>query len=127
MTEVKPKEKAASANKVRDFTAAHGDAGKSKAPAKDAASQEDKPRRGRPAKAEKPATEKPTQPRDKMSQSKKSSGEVAPKDIPTPEPEQPAQPRDTTQAEKEEIVYLDLSELHPFKNHPFGVRDDAEM
>ena len=91
MTEVKPTEKAASANKVRDFTAAHGDAGKSKAPAKEAASQEDKPRRGRPAKAEKPATEKPTQPRDKMSQSKKSSGEVAPKDIPTPEPEQPAQ------------------------------------
>ena len=28
---------------------------------------------------------------------------------------------------KEEIVYLNLSELHPFKNHPFGVRDDAEM
>lgn len=28
---------------------------------------------------------------------------------------------------KEEIVYLDLSDLHPFKDHPFGVRDDAEM
>ena len=28
---------------------------------------------------------------------------------------------------KEEIVYLNLSDLHPFKNHPFGVRDDAEM
>ncbi len=28
---------------------------------------------------------------------------------------------------KEEIVYLNLSELHLFKNHPFGVRDDAEM
>ena len=24
-------------------------------------------------------------------------------------------------------MYLNLSELHPFKNHPFGVRDDAEM
>ena len=43
------------------------------------------------------------------------------------EPEQPAQPRDATRAEKEEIVYLNLSELHPFQNHPFGVRDDAEM
>ena len=36
-------------------------------------------------------------------------------------------PRDATRAEKEEIVYLNLSDLHPFKDHPFGVRDDAEM
>ena len=42
----------------------------------------------------------------------------------TPEP--PA-PRDATRPAKEEIVYLNLSDLHPFKNHPFGVRDDAEM
>ena len=42
----------------------------------------------------------------------------------TPEP---SAPRDATRAEKEEIVYLKLSDLHPFKNHPFGVRDDAEM
>ena len=44
-----------------------------------------------------------------------------------PAPEQPPQPRDATRAEKEEIVYLNLSELFPFKDHPFGVRDDAEM
>ena len=42
----------------------------------------------------------------------------------TPEP---SAPRDATRAEKEEIVYLNLSDLHPFKNHPFGVLDDAEM
>ena len=42
----------------------------------------------------------------------------------TPEP---SAPRDATRAEKEEIVYLNLADLHPFKNHPFGVRDDAEM
>ena len=42
----------------------------------------------------------------------------------TPEP---SAPRDATRAEKEEIVYLNLSDLHPFKNHPCGVRDDAEM
>ena len=42
----------------------------------------------------------------------------------TPEP---SAPRDATRAEKEEIVYLNLSDLHPFKNHPFGVRDDSEM
>ena len=39
----------------------------------------------------------------------------------------PSAPRDGTRAEKEEIVYLNLADLHPFKNHPFGVRDDAEM
>ena len=42
-------------------------------------------------------------------------------------PEENPQPRDATRAEKEEIVYLNLSELFPFKDHPFGVRDDAEM
>mgnify|MGYP001042925186 CR=1 FL=1 len=46
---------------------------------------------------------------------------------PPPAPEQPPEPRDATRAEKEEIVYLKLSELFPFKDHPFGVRDDAEM
>ena len=29
--------------------------------------------------------------------------------------------------QKEEIVYLNLSDLHPFKKSSFGVRDDAEM
>ncbi|MPM09480.1 Nucleoid occlusion protein [bioreactor metagenome] len=44
------------------------------------------------------------------------------------EPEQPPVPRDATRSEEpEQIVYLNLSELHAFKNHPFGVRDDAEM
>ena len=34
---------------------------------------------------------------------------------------------DATRPVQEEIVYLDLSELHAFKDHPFEVRDDAEM
>ena len=42
-------------------------------------------------------------------------------------PEENPQPRDATRAEKGEIVYLKLSELFPFKDHPFGVRDDTEM
>ena len=29
--------------------------------------------------------------------------------------------------EVEQVVYIKLSELHPFKNHPFQVRDDEEM
>ena len=92
------------------------------------------PRRGRPAKADKAAPDKaPSQPRDKKSQSKGTQGakaatvkEEAPA-APPPAPEQPPEPRDATRAEKEEIVYLNLSELFPFKDHPFGVRDDAEM
>lgn len=65
-----------------------------------------------------------------MSQSKAAPENAAPnpQEAPAPAaPEQPAAPRDATRAEKEEIVYLNLSELRPFKNHPFGVRDDAEM
>ncbi len=88
-------------------------------------------RRGRPAKADKAAPDRPpSQPRDKMSQSKgaKAATVKGKEEAPAaPAPEQPPQPRDATRAEKEEIVYLNLSELFPFKDHPFGVRDDAEM
>ncbi|ANU53515.1 ParB/RepB/Spo0J family partition protein [Acutalibacter muris] len=88
-------------------------------------------RRGRPAKADKAATDRPpSPPRDKMSQSKggKAATVKGKEEAPAaPAPEAPPQPRDATRAEKEEIVYLNLSELFPFKDHPFGVRDDAEM
>ncbi|RKJ75016.1 ParB/RepB/Spo0J family partition protein [Butyricicoccus sp. 1XD8-22] len=88
-------------------------------------------RRGRPAKADKAAPDKPpSPPRDKMSQSKgaKAATVKGKEEAPAaPAPEPPPQPRDATRAEKEEIVYLKLSELFPFKDHPFGVRDDAEM
>ena len=100
-----------------------------------------KPRRGRPSSVDKaaPAEAKPLG-RDKMSQSKKAPVKSAPAkeeapsaDKPAPAkeepsvPEQPPAPRDASRAEKEEIVYLNLSDLHAFKNHPFGVRDDEEM
>ena len=65
-----------------------------------------------------------------MSQSKATPENAAPNPqgaLAPAAPEQPAVPRDATRAEKEKIVYLNLSELRPFKNHPFGVRDDAEM
>ena len=140
--ENQPEEKATPAPKVLDFSAA-----KNKAPAKEETAPEkksvkeqaaEKPKRGRPAKADKAApAEKPKQPRDKMPQSKKAPGKEAPippkrevpsKEAKAPEQEQPAAPRDATRsAEPEQIVYINLSELHPFKNHPFGVRDDAEM
>ena len=140
--ENQPEEKATPAPKVLDFSAA-----KNKAPAKEETAPEkksvkeqaaEKPKRGRPAKADKAApAEKPKQPRDKMPQSNKAPGKEAPippkrevpsKEAKAPEQEQPAAPRDATRsAEPEEIVYLNLSDLHPFKDPPFGVRDDAEM
>ena len=128
----------ASSGKVVDFAAAREEAGKDKSPKDKAAKQKApeekdkgtaKPHRGRPAKADKAAHDKAKpQPRDKMSQSKPPAGKGAPaKDEAPAPPEQPPAPRDATRPEKEEIVYLNLSELRPFKNHPFGVRDDAEM
>lgn len=46
----------------------------------------------------------------------------------TPAPVQPLQPREAPRpGEQEQIVYLNLTELCGFKNHPFGVRDDEEM
>ena len=102
-----------------------------------------KPRRGRPPKADRAAPEagekKPGRGRAPKAKADKASGKgkraapskgappaPAKEEAPAPPPE-PAQPRDATRAEKEEVVYLNLSDLHPFKDHPFGVRDDAEM
>ena len=80
-----------------------------------------KPGKGRPPKAEKAAPEQTKPP-------KAGKTHAAPEEkAAPPAPEVPPTPRDATRAEKEEIVYLDLSDLHPFKDHPFGVRDDAEM
>lgn len=133
----------APAGKVVDFAAVRDGAAKDKPPEKakvpDKGKQADSPapRRGRPPKEDKAAPP----PRDKKSQSKgaglsspgkkntsHSSAKAAPAVGPKPPvPEQPAEPKDATRAVKEEIVYLDLSELHAFKDHPFEVRDDAEM
>ena len=112
--------------------------------------EQKKARRGRPPKADRAAPEagekktgkgRATKPKDKAAPGKtdKAPGKgkraapskgappaPAKEEAPAPPPE-PAQPRDATRAVKEEVVYLNLSDLHPFKDHPFGVRDDAEM
>lgn len=124
--------------KVVDFAAAREEATKDKAAAQKAAPQKapadksdgaDKPRGGRPAKADKAASGEAVAPkRDKKSQSRPAAKKAPVKEEAAPaQPEQPPEPRDASRGEKEEVVYLNLSELHPFKNHPFGVRDDAEM
>ena len=116
----------AHSGKVVDFAAARDEAAteekkaiKQKPPAeKDKAA---KPGRGRPPKTEKASPEQTKPP-------KAGKTHAAPEEkAAPPAPEVPPTPRDATRAEKEEIVYLDLSDLHPFKDHPFGVRDDAEM
>lgn len=129
----------APAGKVVNFIAARDGATKGKPPEKAVAPDKDKqadkakdaakPRRGRPPKVDKAAPDKAKpQPRDKMSQSKPPAGKGAPATAKAPAAtEQPPAPRDAARGVKEEIVYLNLSELRPFKNHPFGVRDDAEM
>ena len=47
------------------------------------------------------------------------------------EPESPAPPPEPITAprtgEQEQIVHINLAELHPFKNHPFQVKQDSEM
>ena len=136
------------AGKVVDFTAVRDGTAKGKPPEKVAAPDKGKqpeaptPRRGRPPKEIKSAPGKAS-PRDKKSQGKgaglstpakkkdsrtSGGGKATPIVEPKPPlPEQPTEPRDATRPVKEEIVYLDLSELHAFKDHPFEVRDDAEM
>lgn len=112
--------------KVVDFAAARDEAAKEEKKAiKQKPPKEKgkatKPGKGRPSKAEKAAPEQTKPP-------KAGKTHAAPEEkAAPPAPEVPPTPRDATRAEKEEIVYLDLSDLHPFKDHPFGVRDDAEM
>ena len=132
----------APAGKVVDFAAvrevaAKDNAPKEKAPNQKAPAEKDKVTakagKGRPTKNDKAAPAKGRQhkPRDKISQSKSDAGQPTPAKEETPAvtnaSTEPAAPRDASRGEKEEIVYLNLAELHPFTNHPFGVRDDAEM
>ena len=99
------------------------------------------PRKGRPSKADKAAPDK-AQPskRDKLSRSggkapdvpvspdagkDKPAKETAPPEQGVTEPAVPPRP-----VEEGKLVYLKLSELHPFhtfRPHPFKVRDDAKM
>ncbi len=85
------------------------------------------PRKGRPSKADKaaPGEAQPSK-RDKLSR----SGGKAPEAPAPPEqaPQEPAVP--PRPVEEGKLVYLKLSELHPFhtfRPHPFKVRDDAKM
>ena len=91
---------------------------------------EKKGRGGRPPKAEKP----PKAPKEKNTASVGgggvggSSGQTPNKGKTTSVPAIPEAPKDATRpGKKETIVYIDHSELHPFKDHPFQVRNDNDM
>lgn len=91
----------------------------------------------RPAKQEKQSKATKTDKPVKQKQTAEISGgasdspqapEQAQQETPPPAPELPPEPKEAPRSnEPEQIVYLKLSDLYAFKDHPFGVRDDEEM
>ena len=116
----------AHSGKVVDFAAARDEAAKEEKKAIKQKPPKEKGKAAKPGKGRPPKTEKTAPEQTKPPKAGKTHAAPEEKAAP-PAPEVPPTPRDATRAEKEEIVYLDLSDLHPFKDHPFGVRDDAEM
>ena len=100
--------------------------------------KQDKMSRSGPGRAGK--AEKSKGPAEKVKAPKKEKSPRAPKDKgggggpasgpaagAPPVPEAPPEPRDASRGVEEKIVYLNLSDLHEFPDHPFKVRDDVEM
>jgi len=79
--------------------------------------------------AKAPAAEKPKKEKAPRSPRMTGSGKTAPPVVEqTAAPAAQEPPREAPRTnEQEQIVYISLAELHAFKDHPFGVRDDAEM
>ena len=134
-TEEKPQEEvAAEQKKSRRGRPPKAEKAEQAAPEADKEQTAAKPRRGRPPKADKAAPDEaqPSEPRDKVSRSKKAA--PAKEEAPAPaaeitaEPKEPAPP--PRPIEDGKTVYMKLSELHPFhtfREHPFKVVDDAAM
>ena len=145
MAEKKATERAAAQQEVKAPEKVASPAPSKEAGAKQEEQSQSPKRRGRPPKAD---TEKTASPGQKEAPSKKDKAaqkpapakkpEKAPK-APSPakgapevkapvQAETPAAPAEAPRPGKEEqIVYIKLSELHAFKNHPFQVRNDEEM
>ena len=84
-------------------------------------------RRGRPPKADKYKAAAPSEKTEKAPKAP-SPAKGAPEVKAPVQAETPAAPAEAPRPGKEEqIVYIKLSELHAFKNHPFQVRNDEEM
>ena len=145
MAEKKATERAAAQQEVKAPEKVASPAPSKEAGAKKEEQSQSPKRRGRPPKADKEKTASPGQKeapskKDKAAQKpapsqKSEKASKAPKLAKaTPEvkaavqAETPAAPAEAPRPGKEEqIVYIKLSELHAFKNHPFQVRNDEEM
>ena len=102
-----------------------------KPPAKDTIKKEP------PAPAKAPKQSKATQDKAAPAKADRAKAVKAPKDKAPAKSEPPASKAEPPakaepvaaprSQEVEQVVYIKLSELHPFKNHPFQVRDDDEM
>ena len=78
-------------------------------------------------KAEKPSPSGKAAEAEKAPQPQKPA-KAAPEAKPAAQPEKASQtPTEAPRRGDEQIVYLKLSDLHAFKNHPFQVRNDEEM
>lgn len=90
-----------------------------------------KPKHRQPKATEK-ADKKPSRPAKQEKQAKAAQADKPTKqpkqETSPPTPVQPPEPREAPRSnEQEQIVYISLAELHPFKGHPFQVRKDEEM
>ena len=140
-TEEKPQEVAAEQKKSRRGRPPKVEKAEQAAPEAGKEQTAAKARRGRPPKADKAAPDKPKpSKRDKVSRSDGKAPdakepikpaqdtalkETAAVEQTAPEPTTPPRP-----VEEGKLVYLKLSEVHPFhtfRPHPFKVRDDAKM
>ena len=145
MAEKKATERAAAQQEVKAPEKVASPAPSKEAEAKQEEQSQSPKRRGRPPKADKEKTASPGQ-KEAPSKKDKAAQKPAPAKKPekapkapkpakaTPEvkapvqAETPAAPAEAPRPGKEEqIVYIKLSELHAFKNHPFQVRNDEEM
>ena len=145
MAEKKATERAAAQQEVKAPEKVASPAPSKEAGAKQEEQSQSPKRRGRPPKADKEKTASPGQ-KEAPSKKDKAAQKPAPAKKPekapkapkpakaTPEvkapvqAETPAPPAEAPRPGKEEqIVYIKLSELHAFKNHPFQVRNDEEM
>ena len=145
MAEKKATERAAAQQEVKAPEKVASPAPSKEAEAKQEEQSQSPKRRGRPPKADKEKTASPGQ-KEAPSKKDKAAQKPAPGQKPekaskapkpakaTPEVKAPVQaktpaaPAEAPRPVKEEqIVYIKLSELHAFKNHPFQVRNDEEM
>lgn len=133
MAEKKATERAAAQQEVKAPEKVASPAPSKEAGAKQEEQSQSPKRRGRPPKADKEKTASPGQKEAPSQKSEEASKAPKPAKA-TPEvkapvqAETPAAPAEAPRPGKEEqIVYIKLSELHAFKNHPFQVRNDEEM